>query len=125
MADGQWPTDNENASLSHLHIKTSDKRYPEKIASLSHLHKKILVTKNNQKKIASLSHLHTPIPMLHDHAPNLLFTHSYLHASIVTCKKLELTATLMSPCSRSHVPIQMLPMASEKIELTASGNSDG
>ena len=28
-------------------------------------------------------------------------------------------------CSRSHVPVQMLPMASEKFALTASGNSDG
>ena len=115
----------KTASLSHLHIKTSNKRYPEKIASLSHLHKKILVTKNNQKKIASLSHLHTPIPMLHAHAPTLLFPCSYLHASIVTCKKLELTATLVSPCFLSHVPVQMLPMASEKFAVTASGNSDG
>ena len=117
----------KNASLSRLHIKTSDKRYPEKIASLSHLHKKILFTKNNQKKLSHcpISTLRSPCSMLMPHAPTLLFSRFYLHASIVTCKKLELTATLVSPCFLSHVPVQMLPMASEKFAVTASGNSDG
>ena len=63
--------------------------------------------------------------MLHAHAPTFLFPCSYLHASIVTCKKLELTATLVFPCSHSHVPVQITHWASEKSALTAFGNSDG
>ncbi len=104
------------ATLSHLYapIPMLTKEKKKKKASLSRLHKIFLLTKDNQKKIASLSHLDAHIPMLHVHAPMFLFPCSYLHASIVTCKKLELTATLMSPCSCSHAPVQMLSMASEK-----------